>query len=194
MKLRVAAILALTISLATIFSHRAQAAEAADHDAFFLAAGSANVTVKESNALLSGSAIWGGFRIGLLSFVFVELGYGTVGYSDTVDVAGSVKRIEFRTTGANYGLGIVVPIRKLRMGARFQRHPNNRWAEEVTDQTTGTTESNISGDIDYDSVSVFGQFFAGKLEAGVRRDIIRDTDSQLENSFGVYLMWNIQLK
>ena len=193
MKLRVAAILALTFSLATVFPHRVQAAEAADHDAFFLALGSANITVRDSNSLLSGEAFWGGFRIGLLSFAFVELGYGTVRYSDTVDVAGSVKRIEFRTTGANYGLGIIVPIRKLRIGARYQRHPNNRWAEEVIDQTSGTTESNISGDIDYDSVSVFGQFFEGKLEAGTRRDIIRNSDSQLENSFGVYLMWNIQL-
>ena len=142
--------------------------------------------------MLSGAALWGGIRIGLLSFVFVEFGFGTVQYSDTVDVMGTQQRIDFRTTGANFGIGLLVPIRELRLGARFQRHPNNRWAEEIKDTNTGSTISNRSGDINYDSITVFGQFIEGKLEVGMRRDIIRETDSILENSFGVYVMWNIK--
>ncbi len=199
MKLRICALLALSVLMLGTLPGRAAAIEAEDHDAFFLALGTANISVRDSDALLSGSAFWGGIRIGLLSFLFVELGFGTVRYSDTVDRTDPVtmtttqQNIKFRTTGANFGLGLVVPIRNLRLGARFQRHPNNRWAEDITDANTGSTISNRSGKINFDSITVFGQFIEGKLEVGMRRDIIRETDSVLENSFGVYLMWNIKI-
>lgn len=193
MNTRICILLALAALLLGAVPRSARAVEAADHDAFFLALGTANISVRNSDALLSGNAFWGGFRLGLLSFLFFELGFGNVTYSDTVDVNGSPKQIEFRTTGANYGMGILVPIRNLRLGARFQRHANNKWSEEVTDVNTNTTDSNVSGDIDFDTVTVFGQFLEGRLEAGMRRDIIRETDSQLESSFGVYLMWNFLL-
>ena len=58
--------------------------EAKDHDAFFLAAGTANITVQNSDSLLSGSTVWGGFRIGVVSFLFVELGVGAVSFGDAV--------------------------------------------------------------------------------------------------------------
>lgn len=194
MTVRILTSVALALTLVAVSADRARAIEAADHDAFFLALGTANITVKNSPALLQGSTLFGGVRFGLISIFFLELGYGTVRYSDTVDVNGSVKKFDFRTTGANYGIGLLIPIRNLRIGARFQRHPNNKWSEEITDESTGATDSNISGDIDYESVSVFGQFLESRLEAGVRQDTIRSTDSELEDSFGIYLMWNFKTK
>ena len=104
------------------------------------------------------------------------------------------KNIDFRTTGVNYGVGLVIPIREMRLGARYQRNPNNKWAEEITDVDSGTTDSNVSGDIDFDTATVFGQFMDGGLEVGVRRDIIRETDSVLEDSFGVYVMINFHIQ
>jgi hypothetical protein len=193
MKMQIRALLLAALLGLGGWAQPAWALEAKDHDAFFLAAGTANISVKDSDSLLSGSAIWGGFRIGIFSFLFVELGFGTVGYSDTVSINGVPKNIDFRTTGANYGIGLVIPIRELRLGARFQRNPNNKWAEEISDVDTDTTDSNVSGDIDYDSVSAFGQFLDGGLEVGMRRDIIRETDSILENSFGVYVMVNFKV-
>lgn len=192
MNTRVLSVAALAFFLLAVSSSKARAIESADHDAFFLAIGTANITVRDSTALISGNTLFGGIRFGLLSFFFIELGYGTVGYSDTVEINGSVKEIEFRTTGPNYGLGLVIPIRKLRIGARFQRHIGNKWSEEIVDRDTGVTESNISGDIDFESESVFGQFFDGKLEVGIRQDTIRSTDSVLEDSFGIYVMWNMK--
>lgn len=192
MKVKILAALALMLMLAAIPANRARAIESADHDAFFLAIGTANITVADSPALLSGGVVFGGIRFGLLSIFFAELGYGSVTYSDTVDVGGSAKEIRFRTTGPNYGLGILIPIRELRVGARYQRHPSNKWAEEITDVNTGTTDSNISGDIDFESQYVFGQFFEGKFEVGIRQDTIRQSDSALQDSFGVYFMWNFK--
>ncbi len=168
--------------------------EAKDHDAFYLAAGTANITVQNSDSLLSGSTLWGGFRLGVFSALFVELGYGTVRYGDTVTIDGVAKNIDFRTTGVNYGVGLVIPIRGMLLGARYQRNPSNKWAEEITDADSGTTDSNVSGDIDFDTVTVFGQFADGGLEVGMRRDTIRETDSVLEDSFGVYVMVNLHIQ
>lgn len=194
MNTRICILLALAALLLGAAPRSARAIEAGDLDAFFLALGTANISVRNSDALLSGSTLWGGFRLGLLSFVFLELGFGTVQYSDTVDVNGVTENFDFRTTGANYGMGILIPIRNLRLGARFQRHVNNKWSEKRTNADTGATISDISGDIDYDTQSVFGQFLEGRLEVGMRQDIIRETDSALESSFGVYLMWNFLQK
>lgn len=190
--MRLFGVLALMLLLVALSTRPARAIESADHDAFFIALGTANITVENSDALLQGNTVIGGIRFGLLSFFFLELGYGTVGYSDTVDINGVTKRFSFRTTGPNYGMGLVIPIRKLRVGARYQRHPNNKWSEEIIDDTTGVTDSNISGDIDFESESVFGQFLDGRLEVGVRQDTIRSSDSALQDSFGVYVMWNIK--
>ncbi|MCZ6474588.1 MAG: hypothetical protein O7A08_05930 [SAR324 cluster bacterium] len=190
MRLRIGAALTFAALLLALSAGHAAALEAKDHDAFFLAFGTANITVRNSDALLSGSTAWGGFRLGLLSFLFAEVGFGAVEYEDAVDVGGQVQQIKFRTTGVNYGLGIVVPVRALRMGIRFTRSSNNRWAEDTSDATTGATITNKSGRIDYDSLMVFGQVFEGNLEIGLRRDFIRETDSELLNSFGVYFMLN----
>ena len=190
--MRIISVLALTLLLVTLFTHPARALESEDHDAFFIGVGTANITVENSNALLQGSTVIGGIRFGLLSIFFLELGYGAVSYSDTVDINGVTKHVRFRTTGGNYGAGLVIPIRKLRLGARYQRHPNNKWSEEITDDSTGVTDSNISGDIDFESESVFGQFLEGRLEVGVRQDTIRSSDSALQDSFGVYVMWNVK--
>ena len=173
----------------------ALAYEAADSDAFFLGAGSSNVEVQGSTDLLSGSNVFGGVRLGLFWTVFVELGYSSVAYFDRASVGGVAQNISFRTTGANAGLGLILPIRNVRLGAKYLRNPRNRWVEEITDPVTGTVAARISGDIDFDTYNVFVLFGeTGAFEVGVRRDLIRETTASVSNSFGPYLAWNISLK
>ncbi len=160
----------------------------------YLGAGSSNIELRDSDELLSGSNVFGGVRLGLFLTVFLELGYAAISYSDQVDQAGLQKEIEVRTTGPHVGLGLLIPIRKVQLGIKAQRSPNNRWSQEITDVATGATDSNISGDIDYDSYFAFVRMGeAGVFELGVRRDQIRSTDSILTNSFGPYLAFNIPL-
>lgn len=192
---RIAGIVALACVL---LAAPAAAFEPGDNDAFYLGFGSANIELKDSDELLSGGNAFGGVRLGLFWTVFFELGYGAVDYSDTVVDpginGGQPVSIDFRTTGAHYGLGLLVPIRNTRLGVKAQRSPNNRWAEEIKDADSGLTLSNVSGDIDFDSYYVFAQFGeTGIFELGVRRDRIRSTDSVLDNSFGPYLAFNIPL-
>ena len=59
MKLRICALLAFAALLLATVPHSASAIEAEDHDAFFLALGTANISVRDSDALLSGEALWG---------------------------------------------------------------------------------------------------------------------------------------
>ena len=171
----------------------ALAISAADHDAFFLGAGTANITVKNSDDLISGTTFFGGYRVGLFSIFFLEIGYGTVGYSKTVEIGGVMKDITFRTTGPNGGVGFLLPIRKTRLGLRYVRNPRNKWSEVVTDVDTLLEESNISGDIDYTTRSIFGQFANGTIEVGMREEEIRESNSVLDTSFGVYFAYNIKL-
>jgi hypothetical protein len=186
----------LTVLLAVLMAAPApaRAFEAKDSDAFFLGGGSSNIEVRDSDDLLSGSNAFGGVRLGLFWTVFVELGYGMVGYNDTVVINGVSKSVDFRTTGANFGAGFIIPIRAVRLGLRGVRSPNNRWSEVIKDAITGATDSNISGKIDFDSYFVFTQFGqTGWFEVGVRRDRIKSSTSVLENSFGPYLAFNIPL-
>lgn len=186
---------AAVLALWALSAGSAAAFEPADNDAFFLGAGSSNVEVRDSTDLLSGSNVFGGVRLGLFWTVFVELGYGAVTYGDTVTVAGVDQSISFRTTGANFGLGLILPIRNVRLSAKYLRNPNNRWVEEATDPVTGTTLYRNSGGIDFDTYDVAVQFGnSGAFEVGVRRDLIRDTDSAVTNSFGPYVAVNISLK
>ena len=183
------------IMAATLASRQVQAFEAADNDAFYLGLGSANIEIRNSDDLLSGSNLFGGVRLGLFSTFFWELGYGTVGYADTVEIGGVLQDVDVRTTGAHVGFGLLIPIRNVRLGTKIQRSPNNKWVEEIKDSSTGVTNSNISGDIDFDSYYVFVQFGeTGGFEVGVRRDRIDSFDTVLENSFGPYLTVNISLK
>ena len=101
-----------------------------------------------SASVISGTNTLGGVRIGLFSTVFIELGYGTVGYVDRVNIDGVKKDVEFRTTGPHAGLGLLIPIRNIRLGAKFHTSPGNKWSEEVTDSDTGVTDSRTSGDIE----------------------------------------------
>jgi hypothetical protein len=191
---RVAKVPLLLALLALLLTARAQAFEAKDSDAFILGAGSSNIEVSNSTGLLSGTNLFGGVRIGLFWTVFVELGYGAVTYSDTVLVGGARTQIDFRTTGANAGLGFLIPIRNLRLGLEGIRNPNNRWSEKHVDVATGTTTSDVSGGLNFDTYNVFAQFGQkGQFEVGVRRDRIRSTNSILKNSFGPYISWNIPL-
>jgi len=186
--------LALALALMALSGSPARAYEAKDSDAVFLEIASANIEVRNSTELLSGVADRGGVRIGLFWTVFLELGYGAVRYSDTVPISGVKTRIDFRTTGANYGLGFMIPIRKIRLGLKYVRSPNNRWSEIQTDDATGTQLSAIKGSINFDSGYVFTQFGEKNwFEIGARRDIIKNTTSQLENSFGPYIAFNYPL-
>lgn len=190
-------ILALAFFLlsATLFPSAAMAFEAADNDAFYLGAGTSNIETNNSNELLDGSNFLGGIRIGLFWTLFIELGYGNIAYLDTRDVGGVTEEVYFSTTGPHGGAGLIIPIRAIQLGAKYQRSINNKWSEKRTDQSTGTTISNISGDISFDSYFVFTRMGeTGAFEIGARRDLIRDTDSVVSNSFGVYIMWNISLK
>ena len=103
--------------------------------------------------------------------------------------------MNFRTTGPHYGAGLIIPIRAVQLGMKMQRSVNNKWSEEIKDQATGTTVSNVSGDITFDSYFAFTRIGEeGSFEIGVRRDLIKETNSVVANSFGVYLAWNISLK
>jgi hypothetical protein len=170
----------------------ALAYDAADSDAFFLELGHANIELRDSTELISGSSVRGGVRIGLFWTVFAELGYGAVTYNDEATVLGVKENIDFRTTGANLGLGFLIPIRNLRIGFKAERSPNNRWSEIITDTQTQTQLSAMKGNINFDSYQAFvliGRYF----ELGARRDQIRSTSSVLTNSFGPYLALNIPL-
>ena len=186
--------LLLVFLVTMLWNHPALAIEAADHDAFFLSGGTANITVKNSDDLISGTTLAGGYRLGLFSILFIEVGYGNVAYAKTVNIDGVLKDVSFRTTGANAGAGFVLPIRKTRLGFKYVRNPKNKWVEEVVDQETNVSESNISGDIDFTTRMLFGQFQEGIFEIGIRQDEIRETDSVLDTSMGVYAMINIKLK
>ncbi len=190
----VAAALLLAALLTMLPGRPALAYEAKDSDAFFLEFGDANIEVRNSPELLSGDSLRGGLRLGLFWTFFLELGYGRVHYSDTVPISGVKTDIDFRTTGANYGLGLMIPIRKVRLGLKYVRSPNNRWSEVQKDNVTGTQLSAIKGNINFDSEYVFTQFGEKNwFEIGVRRDLIRNTTSVLENSFGPYIAFNIPL-
>ncbi|MBI4081570.1 MAG: hypothetical protein HY423_03060 [Candidatus Lambdaproteobacteria bacterium] len=170
----------------------ASAYEAADSDAVFLGTGSSNIEVRDSDELLSGSNVFGGARIGLFWTLFVELGYGAIDFSDRVLVSGVKKRIDFRTTGGFYGVGIMLPIRNLALGVKATQSFDNKWSQEITDVTTNTVDSRTSGNIDYNSYFAFvriGRFF----ELGARRDEIKNTDSVVTNAFGPYVALNIPL-
>ena len=177
----------------------AAAFEAADNDDFYLGFGSSNIEVKDSEGLLSGSNVLGGVRFGLFWTVFAELGYGAIRYNDKVrnSLTGNDTIVDFRTTGAHFGLGFLIPIRAINIGWKFQRSPNNRWNEEINEVTpigdpVSTTRK--SGEIDFDSYFAFARFGeSGWFEVGARRDLIKSTDSILTNSFGPYLMFNITL-
>lgn len=172
----------------------APAFEPEENDAFYIGFGLSNIEVSDSDGLLSGSNVLGGVRVGLFSTIFFELGYGAISFDDRVEIAGVLQNIEFRTTGPHFGLGFLLPIRAILLGAKYHRSVNNRWSEEVIDATSGATISRISGDISFDSYFVFTRFGEGGwFEVGVRRDQIRETDSVLTNSFGPYLMFNIGL-
>jgi hypothetical protein len=177
----------------------AAAFDVADNDDFYLGLGSSNIEVKDSEGLLSGSNALGGVRFGLFWTFFAELGYGAIRYNDKVrdSLTGNDIFINFRTTGAHYGVGFLIPIRAINIGWKFQRSPNNRWNEEVNEVTpVGDPVSNLrkSGKIDFDSYFAFARFGeSGWFEVGARRDLIKSTDSLLTNSFGPYLMFNLTL-
>ena len=188
------AALVVGLLVAGLWPEPAHAYEAKDSDAFFFEVGQSNIEVRNSTGLLSGFSDRGGLRVGLFWTFFLELGYGAVRYSDTVDVGGTKTHIDFRTTGANYGLGFMIPVRKLRIGLKYVKNPHNRWSEIQTDAVTGNPISNIKGNIDFNSEYVFTQFGEKSwFEIGVRRDVIKNTTSVLENSFGPYLAINIPL-
>ena len=169
----------------------ALALEAGDHDAFYIGGGSANLETTNGE-ILSGSNAMGGVRIGLFSGFFMELGYGSFGYRDTIDQAGLPKDITTQAFGPHYGGGFVFQVRKLRLGMRMTQSFNNRWTEEIKDKTAGTIDSRQSGRIDYDSYYGFTQFGEnGTWEIGIRRDMIRENTSIITNSFGPYIMFNI---
>ncbi len=186
---------AILLPSATLFPSAVMAFEAADNDAFYLGLGTSNIETNNSDDLLSGSNMLGGIRIGLFWTFFLEIGWGNIAYFDTQNVGGVTEEVLFSTTGPHLGAGLIIPIRAIQLGAKYQRSVNNRWSEERKDQLTGTTISNISGDISFDSYFVFTRMGeTGAFEIGARRDLIRDTDSIVANSFGVYIMWNISLK
>ncbi len=168
--------------------------EPEENDAFYIGFGLSNIEVSDSEGLLSGENILGGVRVGLFSTIFFELGYGAITFDDRVNVAGVSQNIEFRTTGPHFGLGFLLPIRAILLGAKYHRSVNNKWSEEVTLDDGTLARPRISGDISFDSYFVFTRFGEGGwFEVGVRRDQIRETDSVLTNSFGPYLMFNIGL-
>lgn len=183
---------ALLLLLAAPIS--AQAYSAANSDAFFLEWGTSNVEMQGSNELIAGDHLSGGYRIGLFGWVFAEIDYGSISYQGqfygTPGVASTLRTMNFRTTGAGYGLGMVIPIRNMILGGRVVTYPDNRWVQTVTD-TNGVILSNTSGSLSYDANYFFGQFDKGAWEVGVRRDFIHTPTTLLSNSFGVYLMWNI---
>ena len=183
--------LALCCALLALGPASLLALEAADHDAFFIGGGSSNVEVKGSNALLDGTNIAGGVRIGLFSIFFAELGYGTIGYFNTVNLAGTPTRVSYRTTGPNYGGGIAFSIRQMRLGVRMNQSFNNRWQQRRVDDNTGVEIDNISGRIDFNSYFVFTQFGEGVWEIGIRRDQFQENTSQVTNSFGPYITVNL---
>ncbi|MDH5559904.1 MAG: hypothetical protein OEY59_03525 [Deltaproteobacteria bacterium] len=175
---------------------------AEESDAFYLGAGSANIELKDNNALLSGSNINGGVRVGILWILFGELGYGATRYSDIINVSGIKKKIDFRTTGPYVGGGLMLPIRKMLLGAKAHVSKLNKWSEEIFVEKTvvdGVTifnevaESRKSGNIDFESYFAF-VIFGGFFEAGIRRDVILLTDSSVTNSFGPYLSINFRYK
>ena len=167
------------------------AIEAADHDAFFLSAGMANVEVNDSPALLTGANYGGGLRLGLFSVFFMELGYGGMAFSNTVDQLGTPTRVYFRTTGGFLGGGMALQIRAVHLGVRYDAYINNRWQQRRVDDTTGIEIDNISDRIDFNSYSVFTRFGKGAFEVGARRDRILKNTSQVDNAFGVYVALNL---
>ncbi len=167
--------------------------EAGDNDAFYLAAGSSNIEVKEGNQLLEGGNVFGGIRLGVFSWLFVEGGYGAITYEDTYSDGTDSFTASFRTTGPHLGVGIVIPIREFIIGVKAQSSHSNKWSETVVKTDNLGTETEISGqagDISFDSYFIFSQFLERSFEVGIRRDAISENDSIVTNSFGVYFMAN----
>ena len=186
----------ILMGMLTLLASPAQGFEAKDNDQFFISYGSSNIEVKGGSDLISGSNFHGGVRVGIFWTFFFELGYGAIEFRDSYKDpgTGAMKDLYFRTTGGNYGFGTLIPIRNLRLGMVASRHAGHRWAQIVTDQTTGAQDSRVAGRIDFNSVRTFVRFGQlGSYEVGVRREIIRKTDSVVSNSFGPYLGWNINL-
>jgi len=181
---------ALVLANLMAFPSFVTAFEASENDAFYLGYGSANIEVRDSTDLISGQNVLGGVRVGLFWTFFMEFGYGAVEYSDKVEIEGAKKKIEFRTTGPHVGIGLLIPIRKILWGIKYHTSPDNKWSEEVTDTSTKVI-NRTSGDIDFDSYFVFVRLFNNTFEFGIRRDLIKKTDSIVDNSFGPYFLLNI---
>lgn len=185
--------LALMAGILLFASNYASAAGEYENDDFYLGFGSSNIEVKGGD-LISGENYFGGVGIGLFWNLFFDFGYGAVTYSETTDVGGSTKDIDFRTTGGHYGIGFILPIHNMRLGGKYHVNPNNRWSEEVSEQSSGVVISRISGKISYNTYKIFARFGdSGVYEIGVRRDQINETNSILTNSFGPYFVYNIGL-
>lgn len=185
---------AAALALALAWAAPAAGYEAKDSDAFLFHAGTANIVMKGTNDLVDGAQYGGALRLGLFWTFFMQLGYGTVNYMDTVLLGGVQQDITFRTTGANAGLGFVIPIRAVQLGLLYVRNPDNKWEQEQRDTLTRAKIGvPISGSIDFDSYLAFariGRWF----EVGVRRDYIAKTDSLLTNSFGPYVAFVIPIR
>ncbi len=187
-----AALAAAVAALLLAWTSPAWAYSAADSDAVILEAGSANIIVAGTNDLIAGTNYGGSIRLGLFWTFFIQLGYGAVTYDDTATIAGAQKNISFRTTGANGGLGFLIPIRKVQLGFLYVTNPDNKWEQQQKDVLTGNIDVKSSGSIDFDSYYVFARL--GKwFELGARRDFITKTDSLLTNSFGPYVALTIPL-
>ena len=191
---RMIAAVALALGLMAFMAHHtALGIEAADHDGFFLGGGSSNIETSNGD-IMTGSNVLGGARIGLLSIFYMELGYGSFGYRDTVDIAGVQKDVTTQAFGPFYGAGFSFQVRKMFLGARVTQSFNNRWTEEIKDTLTAVVDSRQAGRIDYDSYFAYTQFGTpnvGNVEIGIRRDMIRENTSIMKNSFGPYIMFNI---
>ncbi|MDH5752680.1 MAG: hypothetical protein OEZ59_09725 [Deltaproteobacteria bacterium] len=172
----------------------ALAYDAGESDAFYIGGGSSNIEMKTTDDIISGQNILGGVRIGLFWTFFLDFGYGAIQYWDKVDISGVKYDLSFRTTGAHYGIGTIIPVRKMRLGVKALQSPNNRWEQELVEPISGA-KTVKSGSLTFLSTFAFVQFTyqGGSWELGARRDLINDEQIEVSNSFGPYLALNIQM-
>ncbi|MDH5752679.1 MAG: hypothetical protein OEZ59_09720 [Deltaproteobacteria bacterium] len=192
-----AAIAFVALAMTTMTVPAALAVDAAEHDAVIFGYSMSNMEVKDSADLVDGRSGYLGAKVGFFWILFLEFGYGETYYLDEANIGGVQKEIRFRTTGAYYGGGMIIPVRGMRLGVRGQRYRNNKWEQEGKDKLTGDKDPTLSlrGNIDYLSGFGFVQFGQDSwLEIGIRRDIINETDSVLTNSFGPYLQISIPIR